>query len=399
MKNISFKYALIFTEFFVGIMFSQEYCAPEYILPLLSSEIDLERSQAVDLIEGCNNFELLHELEDAFAIETQLYIKQSMIEAIHKLNSPNTQNLVYDFINSIEEFEKDILDDEYYSRLVATKILFDLSEYSNYQYIFDYVENRFDRPAVLAIQMLSRVIDQLPQYAENARVKLENYSSNSSLPNMRAMAITYLTKHFGAEYANECISKFYNDESYIVRNTAFQLISSLNVRNLNTTLRERLSRDTDWSLRVLISDTLIKKFGEPLDLKAVIDYQPNEPDETARSLMAYSINNFIPPKPDTLNWSGLITKLISYTEEMFQYDWIQNEETRDYYAQRLTEIYEAIENTSEIGEACSIIDERIPPQVEQDLGEQLVTNEAYKFLHYYTIYIKEEIKEEFGPCQ
>jgi hypothetical protein len=83
---------------------------------------------------------------------------------------------------------------------------------------------------------------------------------------------------------------------------------------------------------------------------------------------------------------------------MFGYDWIHNQETRDYYAERLTEVYQSIENTGEISYACSIINERILPQVEQDRAEELITSEGYKFLHYYTIYIKEEIEEVYGSC-
>lgn len=114
--------------------------------------------------------------------------------------------------------------------------------------------------------------------------------------------------------------------------------------------------------------------------------------------LTYIIQNFIPPRPDGLGYYDLATRLISYTEEMFQYGWIENEETRDYYIQQLTTVYESIEETGEIGEACSIIDERILQQLEQDLAENIITTEAYKFLYYYTNYIKEEIEKEFGPC-
>jgi len=152
------------------------------------------------------------------------------------------------------------------------------------------------------------------------------------------------------------------------------------------------------SLRIGIADSLLFRFGEPSDLKAVIDHQPNDPDETAKSLMGYSINEFIPPKPDSLNCYELCEKLISYTGELFQYGWIRNEETRDYYVQQLAEVNKSIEITGEINDACVIIKDQIIPQVERDLKDELISEEGYKFLHYYTIYIKEDIEEEFGAC-
>jgi len=395
--KIFLNFILIAILFVPKITLSQEFCEPEYIIQLLNSKVDNERAQAVDLIEGCNKIELIDDLETAFQKEKELYIKQSDLEVIYKFNSPNTLDYTYDFINSIDVLEKDVLDDEYYSRLLATKILFDLQDYSKYKYVFDFVENRFDRPAVLAIIMLSRIIEQLPQFTENARLKLEDYSLNSGIQNMRAMAITVLTNRFGAEYVDDCISKFYNDDSFIVRNTAFQLLSELNYSKLNVILREKLMDDVDWSLRVLISDSLLKKFGEPTDLKTVIDYQPNEPNETARSLMEYSTTHFIPPKPDTLNSLTMITKLVSYTDELFEYGWIKTEETRDYYVQKLNAVNEALVN-NEIEESCAIINDQLLLQTEQDLKDQLITTESYKFLHHYTIYIREEIEVEFGTC-
>lgn len=399
MNNITLVFITVFyLVLFQTEILSQEYCEPDYILPLLNSEIDHERNKAVNLIASCNSIDLLEDLENSYFNEERFYIKENMLLTIYKLNSPNTHDLVYDFLASLDELEKSILDDERYSRLVVTKILFDLGDYSTHQYVFDFVETRFEIPAIVAIQMLSRIIEQLPQFAGTAKIKLENYSKNSTLQNMRAMAITFLVHHYGSEYVNDCISKFYDDESYIVRNTAFQLLSSLKVANLNSMLKERLTQDPNWSLRVLISDSLLKKYGEPTDLKAVVDYQPYEPDETARSLMAYSINHFVPPKPGNLGYDQMILQLISFTEELFQYEWIKEEEVYIYYYDKLNELRETIEN-GYIEEACGLIQEDLLDKIEVDFQSYgTLTIEGYKFLHYHTIYIKEDFEQEFGPC-
>ncbi|MFI5237187.1 MAG: hypothetical protein ACHQLA_04555, partial [Ignavibacteriales bacterium] len=157
-----------------------------------------------------------------------------------------------------------------------------------------------------------------------------------------------------------------------------------------------LSLDQDAILRANISDSLLLKCGEPNDLKTVIDYQPTEPDADVKTWMQFAIDEFIPPKPATLNWNGLTTRLIDYTGEMYGYGWIADTETRDYYRSRLNSLKMEIQ-AGDMGQACSSVNTLLA-KMEQDLEESAITIEGYKFLHYYTIYIKEEMEQMFGAC-
>jgi hypothetical protein len=160
-----------------------------------------------------------------------------------------------------------------------------------------------------------------------------------------------------------------------------------------------LLEDPGRSMRTTIVHYLLEEFGAPSELKFVSDYQPNEIHPTSKSIIGFYIQNFIPPKPDKMNWNGLATKLITYTDEMLQYGWIANQQTKDFYTTKLQDIITLMNQTNEIDSTCIIINTVLLPQVEQNLQEKLITTEGYKFLHYYTIYIKEEIEEELGPCQ
>ena len=347
------------------------------------------------------------EIQDAVDILVELieiqqpYLQLQFLNTLYVLEYGDIQTIAHDLISRADRFDEDPEHpyDPLEAKVFATRILVNKGDFSTIEYVFDQLNgNEITIENITAFHLLPDVMANMPNYKDEAKNILLNELYNNSV-DIRYYALTYLAEEFGEEMNDELRDKFINDNDLPTKIKALEHLCINNYSELNSLLKQQLELEEEPSLRIDIADSLLQKFGEPSDLKAVVDYQPNEPDETARSLMAYSINNFIPPKLDTLNWSGLITKLISYTEEMFQYDWIQNEETRDYYAQRLTEIYEAIENTSEIGEACSIIDERILIQVEQDLQEQLISTEGYKFLYYYTIYIKEEIEEEYGSCQ
>lgn len=84
---------------------------------------------------------------------------------------------------------------------------------------------------------------------------------------------------------------------------------------------------------------------------------------------------------------------------MFRYLWIQNEETRDYYINKLRDLINSIDpSIGEIKNACSLIESDILAKLEEDINNELITREAYKFLHHYSIYIKEEIEKDFGNC-
>lgn len=94
----------------------------------------------------------------------------------------------------------------------------------------------------------------------------------------------------------------------------------------------------------------------------------------------------------------MINNLITYTEELFQYEWIIEQETFDYYVTTLIDLRESL-YAGELELACSIINERLPAQIEQDMQEMLITIEGYKFLHYHTVYISESIEYWLGPCE
>lgn len=330
----------------------------------------------------------------------QPYLQLLFLNTLYVLEYNDIPTLAHELISRADTFDEDpeYPYDPLEAKVFATRILVNIGDFSAIEYVFDQLNgNEVTYNNIIAFHLLPDIMANMPNYKDEAKNILLNELDNENV-DIRYYALLYLAQEFGEEMNNELRNKFINDNDLPTKIMALEYLFINNYRELNSLLKQQLELEEEPSLRINIADSLLQKFGEPSDLKAVIDYQPNEPDETARSLMRYSIKEFIPPKPDTLGYYDLCTRLISYTDEMFGYDWIHNRETKDYYAKRLTEVYESIDNTGEIGYACSIINERILPQVEQDRAEELITSEGYKFLHYYTIYIKEEIEKEYGSC-
>lgn len=372
---------------------------PQSIEEMLNDPDILVRREAINTIINGNLQEYIPNIEGAMFNQSEPFMIYTYLKTLHKLQSVNIAENSLEFIAFADNFgNMRPKEDPLEMKVKATLFLFDAENYSTLQYVFDIV-NR-DKPDVNpdAIILLARILIEVPTYSETAKTELQYIMNNSSSETSRFNAMLFLSIHTNSEYLSDFVDKFLNDEDITVRDQALGHLFNLHYTDLKNLLHQQLSADPSEIIRAKIADSLLIVFGEPSDLKAVIDYQPTEPDADVKTWMQFAIIDFIPPKPDTLNWDALTTRLISYTDEMFGYGWIADEETRKHYSKMLTAIIESIENTGQTIEACSIIQSQILERLEEDLSMELVTVEGYKFLHYYTIYIKEEIEENYGAC-
>jgi hypothetical protein len=136
----------------------------------------------------------------------------------------------------------------------------------------------------------------------------------------------------------------------------------------------------------------LKVWGTPGDLKAIVDYQPDEPDETAKSLMGFAIQKFIPPHPGKdVTTAQMIDNLISYVEALIGYEWILPNAQFDFF-NHAKEVYNSY-HSEQIGAAHELLLE-IKGHAEEALANEEITVEGYKFLYYYPSYIIQRIEEE-----
>ena len=389
---------LIFMCFLLFIFYNLFSQTDDY--PGLYSDDFEEIIYELELIVQNNDqgaIEILHILIEEQAPNIQL----NYLRVLSKLEDGEIISYCNDFISRADNFSShEYMEDPLEMRIEATKILMENGDFSTIDYVFDYFDlykpdfNSLQREVLIVFPLIASNVPSTLNQIENDLIYVFN---NSTISENRFVALHTFDEIFIDNVLNMALIGIVDDDQSI-RNLSLSFLVEYKYHDLNNVLRDRLLVDPGRSMRTKIVHYLLEEFGAPSDLKFVIDYQPNEIHPTSRSIIGFYIQNFIPSKPDSLGYYDLATRLISYTEEMFQYGWIENEESRDYYIQQLTTVYESIEETGEIGEACSIIDERILQQLEQDLAENIITTEAYKFIYYYTNYIKEEIEKEFGSC-
>jgi hypothetical protein len=370
-----------------------------------------------DLIESLNS-ERLDENISAMYIIIDQKIKETMptIISLYEAKSPVIQilflkalyifeyedihDLTINFIQNIDSVPIEELNvDPLEAKVEATAILFSLDDYSTYNYIFELI----NRDGISNLQpapfhLLNQIMNNVPGEELNAKQIFLTIWDESLDESFRYYSMFYLAEKYGSAINDKLIDSFINDTDVPVRDQALSYLITFNYNGIQSVLRTRLTLDNDHTMRIAIADTLLNHFGEPTDLKAVIDYQPNEPDETARSLMGYAIDDFIPPKPASLNWSGMITRLVSYTTEMFTYGWIADAKTRDYYITTLNQLNSQLERRL-YTEACATLNVKLLARIETDRTANNITTEGYKFLHYYCEYIKEDFSNTLYPCE
>ena len=204
-----------------------------------------------------------------------------------------------------------------------------------------------------------------------------------------------LVDRFGSELTSLLLDKSNNDPDWIVRDCANEMLAEINYTGLRTEYYQKLQNDIEPQVRRILADSILSLLGEPQDLKEVIDHIDIEGDEDMQIIMQYKVDKFIPPRP-TVSTSEMISNLITYTKEIFKYGWIGDDETYQDYKSLLVGLKENYAN-SDLEGICKNID-TILENTEFQHNTSSLTEEGYKFLHYHTTYIKENIESEFGNC-
>jgi hypothetical protein len=394
MKNHKLNLLILCCIFLINIA----VCKGDPIIDALDNSDVLVRQSALFEIQDEMLIQYSSALEERIFIQPEPFLIQEYLNTLNIIGSEHLESIALEFVDFADNFNNmEPSSDPLEAKVFATSVLFRLGNYTTTEYVFELLNRDLPVINITAFNMLEKIIINVPQYEPDSKSELISIIDNSENNDYRLYSLECLERHYGEELLDKYDSLFQIDPYWIIRMKSLEYLVKYQYEGLKPILIIQLANDPYWAFRINIAQTLLKTFGEPSDLKAVIDYQPTEQNETARSLMEYSINHFIPPKLDTINWSGLITKLISYTSEMYSYQWIANTLTRDYYISKLDLLKRQIES-GRYKDACTTVNNDLLARIENDLAANNITIEGYKFLHYYCVYIKEAFSSPFQPC-
>lgn len=351
---------------------------------------------ALDEIKNENLQEAIPVIVDIISTKSPVTQIQ-FLETLAFFHAVEINSIAHELINRADGFA--LLNppfDPLIAKVRATSALFQAMDYSTTQFIFDLI-NR-DSPIVSpsTTLLLPFIIENVPEYSTQAYDALlyAYYNVDKSNP-LYFFIVDNIARINFNEIKSDIIDEFITADEFENRMFSLKVLITYNTAEAEDILLNQLPVDPAWSLRIAIADSLLLHFGKPIDLKTVIDYQPTEPDETAKSLMQYSIQEFIPPRP-TVSTSAMIVNLDSYTDELYQYGWIPTEERYNSYKGLISQI-KKLYNRSILNDLCIKLNQLISNSF-QDVQYGYITQEGYKFLHYYGTYIKENVETELGTC-
>jgi hypothetical protein len=203
--------------------------------------------------------------------------------------------------------------------------------------------------------------------------------------------LEFLCENYGSQYENTYLDLFLNNDHWIIRESALDCLLDINYPGIKNLLYQQLRNDDSDVLRINICKKILNNFGKPVDLKTIVVYQPTEQVESARELMGYLIQFFIPPRP-IISANKMIDTLRVYADQLYQYDWITDYNTYLYYLSLLKQP-NYCEIMLKFAKRNLININTLLTKVEADLSSGLLSEEGYKFMHYYSIYIKEELQK------
>ncbi|QQS37362.1 MAG: hypothetical protein IPM56_05245 [Ignavibacteriales bacterium] len=334
--------------------------------------------------------------ERVFSQET-LFLQWLFLEALQILDSPNAKELINHFIDQVDGFKSTRIEDPLEYKAFAAILLLEpnIQDYSRSELIIEYFENTTANYNARIFTKLNDVYQNVPNLDQRIITILLN-SFNSGGDPLSHYSLIMLNEFNYSGIIQICLNSGINSQDEWIRNYCYAILQDRNYSELKDLLKDNMSTESSGRIRYRHLGNLVKSFGQPSDIKFCIEYLPNEQDLEIKQMMEFSLKDFIPTNPN-LPIPQMIDSLNSYTDQLYQYGWIKNEDDYESYKEKTKNLRELFEQ-KKTDELCSNLN-WIISQAESHHGSDLLTEEGYKFLFYYTGYIKEKIETEFGVCK
>ncbi|MDA3860087.1 MAG: hypothetical protein PF445_02580 [Melioribacteraceae bacterium] len=309
------------------------------------------------------------------------------LKVLYRLNSENTSSFAYMLLDTLDAnprggqaFSPIAL----HSKVNITEVLCQMGDFSTTEYVFDLLDISRGQEEYSTNHILYLIIKNYPPQEERARNELEYSVLNSSDV---LVTLMMLEDVYGAEMIPFFIKVFKESPEsatrIIILNNYFEKYH--NEIDLQGILREQLYADTTSSVRLRIAKVLLFGVGGTRNYNFVKNYIPNENDLTIKTLLEYKIESYHPdPFDSTTNTETMLDTLISYTNQCYNFEWIDN-------AGIYNSLSKKIENAKKDLVKGKLNSTKNKIEAFQNevaaQHEKHITNDGYKFLYYFSDYI------------
>jgi hypothetical protein len=395
-----------FVIFLIGIipfrMISQSLTPAErqQIIAKLDSSDKNVRFEALDNIYKYKISEALPKIEQNFWKEDVPHQRFSFmaLEAFHSANLHTLARAFYDSAEILARKEPFIILDPLELKVTATYYLHKTGDYSTTPCIFEFLRRGNKTRNPFAQKTLKSVIKNVPEYADSAKVELIRVTREPNFMASRIKAMYDLVELYGQEMYPEIVNMIIDsgDSGGGSRLMALELLYKMNYPGLHDLLKDRLSKEVAPAYRGEIADSLLLHYGGIDDYLLVKNYIDQEVNPTIKSLLGFSIRDFIPVRPNAiLNVLQLIDLLESTSLQVKSYNWFGDQsfeiELKSCLSSAKGKL--TINDSLNCARQIRIFQQRINEEYIDSLDNdgKFVTIEGWKFLCYNAQYILDRL--------
>lgn len=354
---------------------------------------------AIDSIRKFMINEAIQPLEDKIWTKcgvTQVEIMRALVE----LGSTNIHSIALKMIDSASVYsrrEGEVLD-SLLIRVYATDALIKLQDYSTAHYMLEMLKRNISRryAHTTALFSLKTIMENVPTLADSVKSILIDVLKKDTDRYNRIYSMNLLVEKYGSEEIPLLLELGQYDSSGEIRYQSLRTLARLGYSEIRNLRRQRFILDDDGTLRSLIANSLLQKYGTPLDYKIVKENVSFVTDNLSKELIDYALEQFIPLKPDSLaNIVEIIDSLEVVKEEVHEYSWIADNEFVNELDSNLTSAQNYLSQGDSINCARQIftfqkkVNEEYRDSLDGD--SKFVTIEGWKFLYYNAQYILDRL--------
>jgi hypothetical protein len=247
------------------------------------------RYQTVTYIIDNNLVQYTSALADRIFNQPTLSLIHHFLEGLFKLQYVNIEQYTLQFIDICDQFPQE---EPLYYKVKATELLVALDNLTTVDYVFEYVNIDPVKNGERFLPLLKEISVKMPQHSQTVKEILINIKDNSIFYLSKREALEDLILLFGENNLHdEILASITNDTNANMRKFAMEQYNFTNRKDL---LKHQIQNDAYRYLRIMYIEDILKNYGQPEDLKFVIDYLPFEPDEIASENIENQIGLFIP---------------------------------------------------------------------------------------------------------
>jgi hypothetical protein len=328
-------------------------------------------------------------------------IQVKIVEALQVINSLQARYYALALMDTLEakSFGRDIFPTFSEDKVYLTSILFKLGDFSTAEYVFELLDKY--KPAIIsfeALQLLPDIIENVPQYSQQAKDELIYAITYAKDSRDRLYALNRFYEIYGDETKQYLIQMFVADSSADNRGTAL-LYHLYRYKDLNELYKDRLYLEDDRAVRLEIIKEILWQYPTPSNYNFVRAYLNNtETNDKVVSVGDLYLSVLKLPQPDSSkSIETLLMELNELIDTVYNYTWLADQQ----FKVELQNVLQSAKANLLAGDslACREDVKSFQDSVDYVYADSLnqdprfVTIEGWKFLYWNAQYILDRLPE------